>query len=133
MSVIKVTYEGRGQKRKRVDSGGRGGRGGDKSVGTGSDRGGRGAKEGPSKGTDAGGQWGKEWPGGTKKYCKFALAKANMDTQVTSVSCIAFQYAFARNEIAITAGNVHQLLTGIGYLLAPSLCVAAVTSSSILP
>ncbi|KAL0027136.1 hypothetical protein WJX79_009492 [Trebouxia sp. C0005] len=82
MSVIKVTYEGRGQKRKRDDNGGRRGRGADKSVSRGSDRGGRGAKEGPSKGTDAGGgQWGKEWPGGTKKYCKFALAKTNMDTQ----------------------------------------------------
>ncbi|KAL0052217.1 hypothetical protein WJX82_010083 [Trebouxia sp. C0006] len=82
MSVIKVTYEGRGQKRKREVSSGRGGRGGDKSVGRGGGRGGRGAKEGPSKGTDAaGGQWGKEWPGGTKKYCKFALAKTNMDTQ----------------------------------------------------
>ena len=125
MSVIKVTYEGGGQKRKRDDSGGRGGRG--------SDRGGKGAKEGPSKGTDAGGQWGKEWPGGTKKYCKFALAKTNMDTQVTSVSCIVFQYAFASKEIAIMdACILHQLLTSTGYLLVPSLCVAAATPSSIL-
>ncbi|DBB03074.1 TPA: hypothetical protein ACH3X1_013389 [Trebouxia sp. C0004] len=78
MSVIKVTYEGRGQKRKRDD---RGGRGLDKSAGRGSDTGGKGAKEGPSKGIDAGGQWGRDWPGGPRKYCKFALAKTNMDTQ----------------------------------------------------
>ena len=75
MSVIKVSYEGRRQKRKRDDNGGRGGGGGDKSVGRGGGRGGRGPKEGPSK----------EWPGGTKKYCKFALAKTNMDTQVECV------------------------------------------------
>jgi len=134
MSVIKVTYEGRGQKRKRDDSGGRGGRGGDKSVGRGGGRGGRGAKEGPSKGPDVGGQWGRDWPGGTKKYCKFALAKTNMDTQVTSVPCIAFQYTFASKEFAIIgACIVHQLLTSIGFLLVPSLYVAAATSSSILP
>ncbi len=132
MSVIKVTYEGRGQKRKRNDSGGRGG---DKSVGRGGGRGGRGAKEGPSKGTDAGGgQWGKEWPGGTKKYCKFALAKTNMDTQVISVSCIAPQYMFASKQIAMTDDCVvHQLLISIGYLSVPSLYVAAASSSSILP
>lgn len=134
MSVIKVTYEGRGQKRKRDDGGGRGGRGGDNSVGRGGGRGGKGVKEGPSKGTDAGGQWGKEWPGGTKKYCKFALAKTNMDTQVTNMSCIALQYAFASKEFAtIDACTAHQLLTGVGCLLVSSLCVAAVTSSSILP
>ena len=135
MSVIKVTYEGRGQKRKREVSSGRGGRGGDKSVGRGGGRGGRGATEGPSKGTDAaGGQWGKEWPGGTKKYCKFALAKTNMDTQVKSVSCIAYQYAYASEETAIIdACIVHQLPTSISFLVIPSLCCAAAMSSSVLP
>lgn len=77
MSVIKVTYEGRGQKRKRDDSGGKRG---DRAAG----RGGVGQQNGGGNGADAGGQWGKEWPGGTKKYCKFALGKTNMDTQVGS-------------------------------------------------
>ena len=124
MSVIKVSYEGRGQKRKRDDNGRRGGRGGDKSVGRGGGRGGRGPKEGPSK----------EWPGGTKKYCKFALAKTNMDTQVKSVSCIAYQYAYASEETAIIdACIVHQLPTSISFLVIPSLCCAAAMSSSVLP
>lgn len=67
MSVIKVSYEGRGQKRKRDDTGGRG---------RGAGRGGRGVESG-----GRGGQWGREWPGGSKKYCRFALGKSNMDTQ----------------------------------------------------
>lgn len=71
MSVIKVSYEGRGQKRKRDDAGGRGGR-----EGRGAGRGGNGAR-----GFERGGQWGREWPGGSKKYCRFALGKSNMDTQ----------------------------------------------------
>lgn len=80
MSVIKVTYEGRGQKRKRDDSGGKRG---DRAAG----RGGVGQQNGVGNGADAGGQWGKEWPGGTKKYCRFALGKTNMDTQVGSQAC----------------------------------------------
>ena len=80
MSVIKVTYEGRGQKRKRDDSGGKRG---DRAAG----RGGVGQQNGVGNGADAGGQWGKEWPGGTKKYCRFALGKTNMDTQVGVQAC----------------------------------------------
>lgn len=76
MSVIKVSYEGRGQKRKRDDVAGRGGR---ESRGAG--RGGNGAR-----GSERGGQWGREWPGGSKKYCRFALGKSNMDTQVTHLA-----------------------------------------------
>lgn len=83
MSVIKVSYEGKGQKRKRDGAqthqgGGRGGRGGGRGVG-------RGSQDGAStggRGVKAGGQWGQEWPGGNKKYCRFALGKCNMDTQV---------------------------------------------------
>ena len=83
MSVIKVTYEGRGQKRKRDDhSNNKGGRGSNEGSGRGSDRGGRGSKEGSNKGGDAAGQWGRDWPGGSKKYCRFTLGKSNMDTQV---------------------------------------------------
>jgi len=83
MSVVKVTYEGRGQKRKRDDrSSGRGGRG--QSFGKGGEHGGKAPQQGSSKGSEAGGQWGREWPGGAKKYCRFALGKTNMDTQVGS-------------------------------------------------
>ena len=76
MSVIKVCYESKGQKRKRdgLQTHQGGGRGG-----------GRGSKDGMStgaKGVKSGGQWGQEWPGHTKKYCRFALGKCNMDTQV---------------------------------------------------
>ena len=79
MSVIKVSYEGRGQKRKRDDSntqqrGGRGGRGGGRGDKNNGYKGGRGG--------DGAGKWGQEWPGGAQKYCKFALGKSNMDTQV---------------------------------------------------
>lgn len=70
MSVIKVSYEGRGQKRKRDDSRGRQGPARGRGGGRGSDGG-----RGPERG-------GKEWPGGAKKYCRFALGKSNMDTQV---------------------------------------------------
>ena len=74
MSVIKVSYNSRGQKRKRDDSRARPGA----ARGRGSDGG---------RGSERGGQWGKEWPGGSKKYCRFALGKSNMDTQVQH-SCV---------------------------------------------
>ena len=73
MSVIKISYEGRGHKRKRDDSRARQGVSRGRGGGRGSDGG---------RGSERGGQWGKEWPGGSKKYCRFALGKSNMDTQV---------------------------------------------------
>ena len=80
MSVIKVSYEGRGQKRKRDDSRARQGAARGRGGGRGSDGG---------RGSEKGGQWGKEWPGGTNKYCRFALGKSNMDTQVQH-SCVLY-------------------------------------------
>ena len=81
MSVIKVSYEGRGQKRKRDDSRARQGA----ARGRGSGRG-----SGGGRGSEREVQWGKEWPGGSNKYCRFALGKSNMDTQV-SLLCVSMQ------------------------------------------
>ena len=78
MSVIKVSYESRGQKRKRDDSRARQGAARGRGGGRGSDG---------ARGSERGGQWGKDWPGGSNKYCRFALGKSNMDTQVQHI-CI---------------------------------------------
>lgn len=80
MSVIKVSYEGRGQKRKRDDI----------SARQGAARQGRGDGRGNvrGRGSERGGQWGKEWPGGAQKYCRFALGKSNMNTQVKHFMCV---------------------------------------------
>lgn len=65
---------------------------------------------------------GRDWPGGTKKYCKFALAKSNMDTQVHTSAHIAVQLQSELPHciplsVLLCPCLMHQLIHAAGILL----------------